>query len=139
VLYFFYGTLIDPDVLHAVLRRRIAPQLRRAAVLSGFRRVFRRDASYPVLVPDARSAVEGIVAGPLGQRDAVRLAAYEGPDYVRTDLPVRVEGGPILRAAVFLPCPACPATAREWTPEEWRRCFRPQFLKRVRATQRAGT
>jgi len=48
--FFFYGTLMDPSVRRAVLGRPVERSRLQRAVLPGFRRVFRRGATYPVLV-----------------------------------------------------------------------------------------
>lgn len=58
--YFFYGTLMDRAVLAAVLGRAPAAPPR-AAILHGYRRMFRHGASYPVLAPAAGEAVSGVV------------------------------------------------------------------------------
>jgi hypothetical protein len=133
VRYFFYGTLIDPQVLHAVLRHPVPASRRRNATLPGYRRVFRRNADYPILVPDPAGIVDGIIVNGLTVADTTRLAAYEGPEYLLACLPVRTAGGASVRAAVFLPDQTCPASAREWTLDEWRQRYRARFLRRVRA------
>ena len=48
--YFFFGTLMDQDVLSVVLGRRPAPGMIRSASLAGYRRFRARCESYPVLV-----------------------------------------------------------------------------------------
>ena len=134
--YFFYGTLIDPEVLYTVIRRPVASADRRPALLRGFRRVYRRGADYPVLVPDGSRAVEGIVVSGLGQRDVALLGAFEGNEYRAHLLPVRLRSGQMVRARVFLPGPGCEASGEDWTIEEWRSRFRRDFLMRIRRTHR---
>jgi hypothetical protein len=63
--FFFYGTLIDPEMLGAVLRRPVHPARRRNAVLRGYRRVYREGVSYLILVADTASDVEGVVVSAL--------------------------------------------------------------------------
>lgn len=136
--FFFYGTLIDPEVLHTVIRRSLAPGDRRSAVLRGFRRVFRRGAGYPVLVPDRACEVEGVVVAGLDRRDAALLSAFEGAEYRAALLPVRLKTDRVIHARVFLPAPGCPTTAEEWTLEEWRSRFRRDFLRRIRGSRKAA-
>lgn len=135
--FFFYGTLMDPDVLHAVLGHRVSAGKCRPAVLPGYRRVYRRAATYPILVADAKSEVEGVVVAGLSPRDAERLSSYEGPEYVTAQLPIRLTSGLNVRAAVFLPGRGTPPSDRAWSPEEWRAQHRPSFLRRVRNSRRA--
>lgn len=91
--FFFYGTLIDPEILDAVLRRPFDRIQRRAAVLEGYRCVYRRGACYPVLVPEAAARVEGTVVAPLTSRDVASLRLYEGPDYEIHEISVRLSAG----------------------------------------------
>lgn len=115
--FFFYGTLIEPEILHAVLCRPIARAHRRNAVLHGYHRVYRRGASYPVIVADAASEVEGIVISELTARDVALLRAYEGPEYIVDERSVRLSGDGFVRAKVFMPAlhaaSRAPGTHRE--------------------------
>lgn len=137
VNYFFYGTLIDPEVLRLVLGREVAPLSRRKARLQGYRRVFRHNATYPVLIADAASAVEGILVVALAPRDVIALKRYEGPDYETVELPVAVVNGRQVRASVFVPARSCAPSAIDWTFEEWRQRFRGAHLRRISRTRRA--
>lgn len=101
--FFFYGTLIDPEMLGAVLRRPVHPARRRNAVLRGYRRVYREGASYPILVADAASDVEGVVVSALTAPDVALLTAYEGAEYEIRELPVRMSRDGLVLAKVFLP------------------------------------
>jgi gamma-glutamylcyclotransferase (GGCT)/AIG2-like uncharacterized protein YtfP len=128
--FFFYGTLMDPVILRTVLRREVNRRLLRRAVLPGFRRVFHSGASYPVLVADSGSEVDGIVAAGLTRRDAALLARYEGAEYRVAKHQVRI-GASTALAAVFLPRQATVATTTKWTYGEWCRRFRARFLRQV--------
>ena len=56
---FFYGTLMDVDVVAKVLARPFAERELVPAFLRGWRRLAVRNASYPVILPDPASRVEG--------------------------------------------------------------------------------
>ena len=101
--FFFYGTLIEPEILHAVLRRPVVRAHCRNALLHGYRRVYRRGASYPIIVADAASEVEGIVVSELTARDVARLRAYEGPEYIVHERSLRLSGNGFISAKVFMP------------------------------------
>lgn len=136
--FFFYGTLMDPQILRAVLRRNLDPRRLRPAVLPGFRRVFHRAASYPVLVADAASEVAGLLATGMTLRDARLLSAYEGPDYHLVSLPVRtLPASAPVTAGVFLPLHDGAASTTAWSYAAWRRKHRDRFLRQVRRGQHA--
>lgn len=116
--YFFYGTLMDRSVLAAVIGRS-PPAPRHPATLDGYRRVFRAGASYPVLVPSAGEAVSGVVVEGLGEGDARRLDAFEGCDYTRCEMPVRLARGKCVAAGVCMPRPSVAASSLPWSPEVW--------------------
>lgn len=138
--FFFYGTLIDPEVLGAVLRRPVESTRRRAAVVEGYRCVYRRGACYPVLVPDASARTAGTVVSALTTRDLTLLRLYEGPDYEIHEISVRLSGwrSHRVRANVFLPGPGCQASPEIWTLEDWKKRFRQTFVRRVRHHRRAN-
>jgi hypothetical protein len=137
--FFFYGTLTDAAILRAVLRRRVDPARCRRAVLRGYRRVYRAGASYPVLVADAASEVEGIVVSALTARDLTLLTAYEGPEYIVRELAVRLSGDGFIRAKAFVPHAALHASRVPWTLKEWQRGHRQTFVTHLLGHRRAAS
>lgn len=137
--YFFYGTLMDSEVLRTVIGRRIPPSNRRPAVIGGYRRVYRVGAWYPILIADTESEVEGILVTKLTVADAVRLAIFEGHEYGLAQVPVTLACGEMSWARVFLPAPGVPGTSREWTLREWRRRHRAEYLHRARTSCPRGS
>ncbi|MFO1119477.1 MAG: gamma-glutamylcyclotransferase family protein [Rhodospirillales bacterium] len=135
--FFFYGTLMDPLILSAVLRRPVDARRLRPAMLAGFRRVLHRSATYPVLIADTTAEVDGILASGLTGRDARRLVAYEGSDYRLASLPVRVAAGGTVSAGVFLPVLGEVASTLLWDFGTWRRQYRKQFLRQIRRSRDA--
>lgn len=129
--FFFYGTLMDPAVLDAVVGRRVPAAARRPAAVAGYARVCRAGASYPILVPAADGRVEGIVVSGLGARDAARLTAFEGDDYHTAMLDARLRTGGVVAARAFLPRPGVPASPEPWLPDDWRRRHRARYLARL--------
>lgn len=132
--YFFYGTLMDTAVLETVIGHRVSLSRRRGAVLSGYRRVYRADAWYPILLEDPDSQVEGAVVCGLTPADAARLAAFEGNEYGVVEAQVALKGSGTTVAKVFLPAPGVPGSSREWTFQEWRRKQRREYLRRTRTS-----
>lgn len=88
---FFFGTLCDPALRAVVLGRRDV--VAEPAVLPGFQRCAVQGESFPVLVPSAQAAVEGVVCLGLEAEDLARLSYYEGGfGYGPQALPVQHQG-----------------------------------------------
>ncbi len=60
--YFFYGTLMDPDVVARVAGGHRGPTPLEPADAEGFARVYVAGVSYPMLVPRPGGRVEGRLA-----------------------------------------------------------------------------
>ncbi len=80
--FFFYGTLMDDDVLSRVTGRRLPSNLIESATLSGYRRVYVAKAFYPVLVADSDGVVEGHLVSGMTPREVECIFAFEDEDYV---------------------------------------------------------
>lgn len=131
--YFFYGSLLDARVLAGVLGRRVAPACCEAAVLPGYRTVYRRGATYPVLVADAAAATTGRVVSRLSVADARRLATFEGSGYSCRWVTVALPGQGTVAARVFMPTAPILASNRPWRLAEWRRRHRARFVRCLQA------
>jgi hypothetical protein len=128
--YFFYGTLMDADVLGAVVGRAISPARLRPAVLAGYRRVYAKGASYPVLVPGgAEDLVEGRLFKDATAAEARRLRRYEGGHYGEATLKVTVTGEGSVEARTFLPRPGVAATAEPWEFRPWQRRHKRAYMR----------
>lgn len=77
---FAYGTLMWPEVLEAVIGRRLQGT---PAVVHGYRRLRVRGERYPAVVPSASDSVEGILYGNLGDSEFEHLDRFEGLEYDR--------------------------------------------------------
>lgn len=120
--FFFYGTLMDPDVLAAAIGRRVRPARARPATLSGWRRVGLKGTPYPVVVPGAATdRVEGLLVTGLTAADVRRLERYEGAAYGIETVSVNASGGETMSANVFVPKKGVAATDAAWDLETWRR------------------
>ncbi len=100
--FFFYGTLIDPDVRRIVLGARAAQAVElRAAVLTGWERRAVRHVSYPIIFPRASGRVDGLLASNLDAQSGRRLEAYEGSGYGLVVVEVGLVAGSRRSALVF--------------------------------------
>jgi len=130
--FFFYGSLLDPDVTALVLGRRLPPSAWVPATLPGHARRRIREGTYPIAVPDPKASIAGAIVGGLSARDVARLSAYEGARYRVASLKVRV-GGAMRQVAVFAPLEECfQQTAGAWDLAEWQRRHKRAFLTRIR-------
>jgi Gamma-glutamyl cyclotransferase, AIG2-like len=130
--FFFYGTLLDPDVMALVIGRRLPPSAFVPAILPGHSRRRAKGATYPVVVRAAADRVRGVVVGGLTSRDVARLAAYEGPGYRIARLKVRI-GDELATVSVFEPIVARlqPSTS-PWDHALWKGRYKRPFVGRLR-------
>ena len=133
--FFFYGTLMDRELLALVIGRATDELRMEAATIHDF--VCRRalNASFPILVPHPGGRVEGILVTDLTAADIARLKFYEGVDcegskYALTALPVEYRGE-LLSAQVFLPTAYIAADETVWDFDTWAAAERPLWMAMV--------
>lgn len=131
--YFFYGTLMDRDVLATVLDRPVAEHELIPAWLHDYRRVRAATASYPVLVHSPGVVVGGVVFRPKNERDDVRIRHFEDAEYAERWLCVHLAGGHRIPARVFFALEALPPSDEPWDLATWRRRHKREFLEHCRA------
>ncbi len=130
--FFFFGTLMDGDVLAAVLGRALPDARREAATVRGFRRVLVAGRDYPMLLPSAGGRVTGMLASGLDRGDIKRLRHYEGRRYTIAAVTARTASGRTVKAALFA-CSPTLATGTPWRLDLWRRRHKPNALRRIAA------
>lgn len=127
---FFFGTLMDADVLGLVIGRAVAPGELEPARLHGFRRVRARRASYPVLVPDPGASVEGVLWRAGTALERARLDAYEGPGYALAPVEVETAAGERVRALVYRAVPGALEPSEEpWDLARWQARYKAAYLR----------
>jgi Gamma-glutamyl cyclotransferase, AIG2-like len=130
--FFFYGSLLDPDIRRAVMgataaRCRVVP-----ATLQGWRRRRRKDAIYPVLQRRPGASVAGCVVDCVDPSAAARLTAFEGRSYLVATVQARCGDGSVVPAYVFLPSRPI-ASPVAWDPDEWFRGRKHRALRKAHA------
>lgn len=130
---FFYGTLMDRDVLRLVLGPRGGRLRLDPATLRGYRRVGVRARSYPVVVPDPGGSVDGYLSGEVDRAMYARLVEFEGDEYAPERREVVVENGRACPAWVFVASTRVKPTPHSWSVETWRTRHKKAFLRRHRA------
>ena len=128
--FFFYGTLLDPDVRRAVFSPGTAALAVEPADLYGFRRVRAREGSYPVLMRAKGARVRGALAEGLDRDALLRVAHFEGPDYLPWPIELRTAAGRC-RAWTLLPDRRRCGGAGAWSLHHWQRRQKPQAMRRI--------
>ncbi|WGF88355.1 gamma-glutamylcyclotransferase family protein [Marinivivus vitaminiproducens] len=126
--FFFFGTLMDDDVLAAVLARPVAVHETAPARLRGFERVASTNATYPVLRPAEQGGVDGRVLLEPSPRDVLRILHFESEEYEAEWLTVDVPEG-TRPARVFLALETMQAGTEAWTLEHWARRHKEEYLR----------
>ena len=133
--FFFYGTLMDPDLRAAVLG---GPCLSvRPAVLPDYRRAAVAGRDYPGIAPARGQTVPGLLAAGVTPAMAARAAWYEGAEYEPARVVVVPEGGTGTEAWTFLPLPGTRLGTGGWDLAHWRRRRKAMTLKSARACMAA--
>ncbi len=131
---FFFGTLMDTDILAAVLGRSPPSSEREVAYLRGFRRVFVSGRPYPMLIEHNGGRVEGVLIHGLGERDCARLAYYEGWEYVTAPVTIRTLSGKTIETEMFTCSSGILADNRDWRLDAWQRKHKPAALSAAKET-----
>jgi AIG2-like family. len=136
VRYFFYGTLMDAEVRIAVLGPGASALPVESARLAGYRRLYMRGASYPVLVatddPTEAAVVDGLLVHRIDAAAEQRLIRFEGDAYRLGDVTVERRRSGTVCARCFLPLTDNLADSRPWDPNTWRRRDRALYVSRIR-------
>lgn len=129
--FFFYGTLMDPDLRAAVFGGpcvSVCP-----AVLKGYRRRTVVGEDYPAIAPAKNSRVAGLLVVGISPAIAARASLYEGPQYTATSLIMTTEDGMPCHAWAFLPVRGVRLSARDWSLDTWRQRHKTLTLKSASA------
>jgi len=127
--FFFYGTLIDPDIRRLVLGVEPLEAEIFPASLPGFavRYVVRK--RYPALQAKPGAKAPGIVISSLSQGQAQTLDRYEGNGYRRETRLVRLADRRQIAAMVYIPKTHLRTGRRPWSYQTWRRKDKEHFLQ----------
>jgi hypothetical protein len=122
---FFFGTLMDADILAIILGRTPPAAEREPAFLRGWRRVYVAGRTYPMLVDHPGGRVEGLLVHGLSERDCTRLSYYEGWEYVTEPVTVRTLSGKTVETEMFTCSSGILADSRDWKLDVWQRKHKP--------------
>jgi hypothetical protein len=128
---FFYGTLLDADVLALVLGAEARGVALTPARLAGWRRERARGKTYPIILEDAAGAVDGAVTSALSRSAVDRLSTYEGPGYGLVACRPVLADGSAVDAQVFRPTQRLAADGSPWDLVQWQAADKAGFLSRL--------
>ena len=129
---FFYGSLLDLDVLTLVVEREVAAHHLLPARIDDYRRVRLLHDTYPMLVPAAGHSVHGAVFDLRSEREFERVRFFEAEEYRFERCRVTLaDGSPV--EALFCAEDDMPGGALgDWYFEEWQRRHKPRYLHQAR-------
>lgn len=130
--FFFFGTLMDRDVLEQVLARPVDDRELSAARLPGYRRVRTAHALYPMLLPDPGGEVEGVLLREASARDETRIRHFEADEYADRWVPARLPSGGTQTVRVFFALAELGETDEPWDLARWAAAHKTDFLAQCR-------
>lgn len=119
---------MDADVADQILGRALSSFAPEPATLTSYKRVYVMNTTYPGIVKDPESAVNGILARDVTADEVERLNTFEGPDYDTHTVMVEISDGEQIEARVFVPVPSLALTNKPWSLEEWQETEKQDFL-----------
>lgn len=128
---FFFGSLMDADLLRLVLDREIDDVEHATAEILGYERRRAKNESFPIIVPTPGGRVEGRLVTGLTSAEVARIQWYESDDYALR--PCLVKVGELRREAhVFLATETLEDEGIAWDFEQWVRIEKPMCLTLAR-------
>jgi len=127
--YFFFGTLMDQDVLELVLGRAVAPGALAPARLDGYRRMRIQHDSFPILVADPAAAVDGTIFTSAGRDEDDRIQFFEDYDYDLAPCRPILHDGRVLEANFCGAMDGVRASDEAWELPRWAARHKPGFLE----------
>lgn len=119
--FFFYGSLMDDEVVQAILSKPLRILRPRAAVLPGYRRVYVAGTLYPAIIQDSHSRVEGLLVSDVTRQDQLKLDRFEGVGYAAQPVDVLVAEDIREIGLVYQPKRGLRLTDKVWSLSEWQR------------------
>jgi Gamma-glutamyl cyclotransferase, AIG2-like len=124
---FFFGSLIDTDLVRLVLDREIDDLVFTAAELLGYERRRAKNESFPIIVPTPGGRVEGQLVEGLTAADVERIRWYESDDYALHPCLVGIEERRH-EAHVFLATETLEPEDAHWDFDHWAKTEKPMCI-----------
>jgi len=133
--FFFFGTLMDLDVLEVVLDSNPSTLSMSPASLKGYA-VYEIEHSFefiPVVAESPNDIAEGIFIRGLTDVDVERVSFFEDTEYQASSLNISLEDGTETDALVWLGTIFVPRREQRWMLERWQRDHKPLFMAQTRS------
>lgn len=117
--YFFYGSLMDRELLEAVIDRDSGHLSFTPGMLVGFAAEIAHGYSFPTLVPRDSASVHGLVAHGLHDADIARIVYFEDTEYAPMAQEIDTDSGRIT-ASVFMSTHMLRSSGVPWDFQHWR-------------------
>lgn len=131
--WFFFGSLLDCDVLELVLDRPADTLDRQPATLHGYTRVQVSHESFPALRAQPGAAVQGAVFAGLTEEDARRICFYEGTEFSLETCIVETADAGRVEALVFIFNDLRRLLEHGWELDDWQDQHKTAYLPLARA------
>lgn len=126
--FFFYGSLMDRDLLEAVLGRRANGVTFTPGWLTGYVAEKAAGYTFPTLIKSRTGRVNGVVTQGLTQADADRIAYYEDNDEYAAQVVDIATATTDIAAQVFMAATQMMSSGEPWSFDHWKRHDKPLLL-----------
>lgn len=132
--WFFFGSLLDREVLEIVLGRRPDESAHRRGILSGHQKCCVAGESYPALRPAPGTEACGELVSGLSPLELQRICFFEGDEFELRSLSVRDATGDrsLVKALTFMATEQLQLSDTIWHLDDWQRAHKAGFLPMAR-------
>lgn len=130
--YFFFGSLVDRDILEAVIGRPPPGYPFAAATLRDYRCMKVIGETFPVLLKSPGGSAPGALVEGLNDHDIDRILFFESDEYEAVPLSVDRADGRCLTAHVFLKTDKLVTVEEAWRFEDWLAHHKDDYLRETR-------
>ena len=125
--FFFYGSLMDRELLEAVIGRDLGNLSFTPGWMKGYVADTAERYSFPTLVEHRTGRVDGIVVKGLSAADVDRIAYFEDEDYTATVADIATAEGDV-SAQVYVATTRLKSSGKPWSFDHWRIHDKPLLL-----------
>lgn len=125
--FFFYGSLMDVELLEAVLGRAPSHLSFTPGWLAGYAAETAHGYTFPTLVENRTARVDGLVTRGLTTQDVDRIAYFEDTEYAPVVLDIATADSEVA-AQVFLATTSLRSSGELWSFDHWRAVHKPLLV-----------
>jgi ADP-ribose pyrophosphatase len=133
--FFFYGSLMDLELLEAVIDRSASHLAFVPGWLTGYVAQTAHGYSFPTLIERKGARVDGLITQGLTDDDIARIAYFEDTEYAPTTVDVTTAEAD-LAAQVFMATATLRSSGEPWSFEHWRHHQKPLLVAVTRRVMR---